>query len=445
MGGMFLGLILVLLVVVLMLAVGRWRADAFLTLLTCAFVFGLAAGMGIEGSLEAIKAGFGSTLGGIGIVVILGAVIGVFLERSGASGSIAASMLRLVGQKRSGLSLNLTGFIVSIPVFCDSGFIILVPLVKAMARRTGISRLALAVALAAGLYSTHCLVPPTPGPIGAAQILGADLGKVIMLGLPVALLLSLAGWWWSRRFETVSLPEMDDTAAALARPGDENPAPGTFLSSLPIVLPLLLITLGSVAVAGKPAAGLSRPEVLLKGIGHPVFALAIGVIISLFLSRKGDNRGGWIIEGIKSTAIVLAVTAAGGAFGQVIRTSELGKTLQDLIGGWQAGVLVPFLLAAALKSAQGSSTVAMITTAAIIQPLLGALGLGTAWGPALAVTAIGCGAMTVSHANDSFFWVVSQMAGIPVPTAYRVYTVATGIMGFSGALVLYLLSLIIAA
>ncbi|MCE5271947.1 GntP family permease [bacterium] len=440
---MFLAVILVLLVAALMLAVGRWRADAFLTLLSCAFLFGLSAGMGVEGSLEAIKTGFGNTLGGIGIVVILGAVIGVFLERSGASGSIAAAMLRLVGQKRTGLSLNLTGYIVSIPVFCDSGFIILVPLVRAMARRTGISRLALAVALATGLYSTHCLVPPTPGPIGAAQILGADLGRVILLGLPVALALSLIGWWWSRRFENTELPEMADEPSAAQTAATETRAPGTLRSALPIVVPLLLITLGSVITAGKTAAELGKAETLLKGFGHPVFALAVGVILSLWLARRSDPRGSWIIEGIKSTAIVLAVTAAGGAFGQVIRTSALGKTLQDLIGGWQAGVLVPFLLAAALKSAQGSSTVAMITSAAIIQPLLGALGLATPWGPALDVTAIGCGAMTVSHANDSFFWVVSQMGGIPAPTAYRVYTVATGIMGFCGAAILYGLSLVL--
>jgi len=438
---MFLAVVLVLLVAVLMLAVGRWRADAFLTLLSCAFLFGLSAGMGVEGSLEAIKTGFGNTLGGIGIVVILGAVIGVFLERSGASGSIAASMLRLVGQKRTGLSLNLTGYIVSIPVFCDSGFIILVPLVRAMARRTGISRLALAVALATGLYSTHCLVPPTPGPIGAAQILGADLGRVILLGLPVALALSLIGWWWSRRFENTALPEMADEPSA-TQP-TETRAPGTLRSALPIVVPLLLITLGSVITAGKPAAELSRSDTLVKGLGHPVFALGVGVLLSLWLARRSDPRGSWIIEGIKSTAIVLAVTAAGGAFGQVIRTSALGKTLQEAIGGWQAGVLVPFLLSAALKSAQGSSTVAMITSAAIVQPLLGALGLVTPWGPALAVAAIGCGAMTVSHANDSFFWVVSQMGGIPAPTAYRVYTVATGIMGFCGAAILYGLSLVL--
>lgn len=443
MSGLGLIVILVLLVAALMLAVGRWKADAFLVLLACAFIFGLSSGMSVEGALETIKTGFGSTLGGVGLVIIFGAVIGVFLERTGASGSIAGAMLRLVGRKRAGLSLSLTGFIVSIPVFCDSGFIVLVPLARALASRTGISRLALAVALATGLYATHCLVPPTPGPIAAAAVLGADLGRVIVLGLPVALFLALIGHWWSMRFAGEQLPEIPGGIPSKEDPEQERKAPGAFRAGLPIIVPLVLITLGSVVTAGQKPEELSAAGSLLKGLGHPVFALALGMLLSFGLSRKGDSKGGWIVDGIKSCAMVLAVTAAGGAFGQVIRNSPLNEALQQYLSGWKAGVLVPFVLSAALKSAQGSSTVAMITTAAIVQPLLASLGLDASpWGPALAVAAIGCGAMTVSHANDSYFWVVSQMAGIPAPTAYRAYTAATGLMGFSGAAIVLVLSLL---
>jgi len=177
MSGTALGIILIILVILIMVATGRWKADAFLLLLACAFVFGLASGMGIENTLVTINQGFGNTLGSIGLVIIFGAMIGVFLERTGASGAIAGAMLRAVGQKRTGLALSLTGFIVSVPVFCDSGFIVLVPLVRELARRAAAGRLALAVCLATGLYATHCLVPPTPGPIAAAQALGADLGR----------------------------------------------------------------------------------------------------------------------------------------------------------------------------------------------------------------------------------------------------------------------------
>lgn len=421
-------IVLVLLVVIIMLATGRWKADAFLLLISCAFVFGICAGMGMEETLSAINKGFGGTLGGVGLVIIFGAVIGAFLERTGASGTIARAMLRLVGQKRTPLAMSLTGFVVSIPVFCDSGFIVLVPLAKALARRAAVGRLTLAVALATGLYAAHCLVPPTPGPIAAAVAVGADIGRVIVLGLPLALVLALVGNLWAARFSGELLPDEDSLVEETAEE-DTSRAPGATLSVLPIAMPLVLITMGSIFARGDSTAA-----ALLKGIGHPVFALGAGLALAFALPGGRGERGSWIAAGVKSCAIVLAVTAAGGAFGNVIRSSTLGDYLQQALGSWQAGVLVPFALSAALKSAQGSSTVAMITSAAIVAPVLDTLGLGASqWGPALAVVAIGCGAMTVSHANDSYFWVVSQMAGIPVPTAYRTYTVATGLMGFTGA------------
>jgi gluconate:H+ symporter, GntP family len=438
MAGAGLLLVLVLLVVIIMLATGRWRADAFLLLVACAFVFGISAGMGIKPTLDAINKGFGGTLGGVGLVIIFGAVIGAFLERTGASGAIAAAMLRLVGKKRTPLAMSLTGFVVSIPVFCDSGFIVLVPLVKALARKAAAGRLTLSVALATGLYAAHCLVPPTPGPIAAAVALGADIGRVIVLGLPIALVLALVGNLWAGRFAGELLPdELEDSQL----PQKDEPVknPGTARSVLPIAVPLVLITLGSIFGGGEGALAS-----LLRGTGHPVFALGAGLALAFGLPGGRGQRGAWIAAGIKSCAIVLVVTAAGGAFGNVIRSSSLGDYIQQLLGSWQAGVLVPFVLSAALKSAQGSSTVAMITAAAIVAPLLDTLGLGASqWGPALAVVGIGCGAMTVSHANDSYFWVVSQMAGIPVPTAYRTYTVATGLMGFTGALITLLVSLVL--
>ncbi len=444
--GIGLGLVLLLLVVLIVLATGRWKANAFLVLLGAALAFGVASGLGLEPTLAAIQQGFGSTLGGVGIVIILGAMIGVFLERTGASGAIAGLMLRAVGQRRSGLALSLTGYVVSIPVFCDSGFIVLVPLARALARKTAIGRLSLAVCLATGLYATHCLVPPTPGPVAAAVALNADLGRVVVLGLPVALLLALVGYWWAMRFAGEQLPDGPAPASEVQPLTAQAPrqTPGALRSLLPILAPLVLITLGSLARIEGAQFGGEGADLLISGLGHPVAALGLGLVLAFFLARRGDTRGSWLAEGIASTAIVLAVTAAGGAFGQVIRSSALSDALQALLGNWKAGVLVPFLLAAALKSAQGSSTVAMITTAAILLPLLEPLGLGTTgWGPALAVVAIACGAMTVSHANDSFFWVVSQMAGIPVATAYRVYTTATGLMGLCGAALSLLLSLVL--
>jgi len=441
-----LGIILILLVVLIMLATGRWKADAFLLLVASAFIFGLSAGMGFEECLETIKTGFGNTLGGVGLVIIFGAIIGVFLERTGSSGAIARAMLRAVGERRTPLSLSLTGFIVSIPVFCDSGFIILVPLVRELARRAAAGRLTLAVCLATGLYAAHCLVPPTPGPIAAAQALGADLGRVIVLGLPVALILALVGYSWAMRFAGEKLPE-NSTLAPLSEEEKMQPTvqpPSALRAVMPILVPLVLITSGSVARLEAAPFGSGALSSLIRGVGHPVFALAVGLALSFPLAGRGAPRKEWVAVGVRSCAMVLAVTAAGGAFGEVIRSSQLSSALQEVLGHWKAGVLVPFVLAAALKSAQGSSTVSMITSAAIVLPLLETLGLGSGgWGPSLAVVAIGCGAMCVSHANDSYFWVVSQMAGIPVTTAYRVYTTATGLMGVTGALLTLLLAAVV--
>ncbi|MEA2063310.1 MAG: GntP family permease [Gemmatimonadota bacterium] len=434
MGGLGLGIVLFLLVVMIVLASARWKTDAFLLLIGSAFVFGLFAGLGLEGTLEMIKKGFGSTLAGVGLVIIFGAMIGVFLERTGASSAIAGTMLRVVGEKRSGLSLSLTGFVISIPVFCDSGFIVLVPLVRAIAKRVATSRLALTVCLATGLYATHCLVPPTPGPIAAAEALGADLGRVILLGLPTGLVLALVGYFWAMRFagrsdvpaSNSSVPAQPAGARECPERADESVSrPGALASMLPILVPLALISLRSVARLESAPFGSGSFFSLVNGMGHPVFALGLGLAFSFPLAGPGEPRMKWVAEGVRSCAMVLAITAAGGAFGQVIRSSALSVALQEVLGAWQVGVLVPLVLAAAIKSAQGSSTVALITTAAIMQPLLDPLGLaGSPWGPALAVVAIGCGSMTISHANDSYFWVVSQMAGIPVADAYRAYTTA---------------------
>lgn len=438
-GGALL-IVLVGLVTALVVLSARYSVNVFILLLGSALVYGLLAGMGLYNTLETIEKGFGSTLGGVGIVIILGAVIGVYLERSGASNAIARSILKVVGRNRAPAAMSFTGVVVSIPVFCDSAFIVLSPLLKALSRTSKSSRLMLAVCLATGLFSTHCLVPPTPGPIAAAEMLNADLGRVVILGLPLAVLLSGVGYLWAKRFSSVILPGEDETPEPV---GDDIPSRvSTFRAYLPVALPLLLISFGSVTRFGSSENTSVLWLDILNGIGHPVFALSIGVLAAVTLPRLSEKSGNAISEAILLCAQVLAVTAAGGAFGLVIRESALGGWLQQAMSGWRLGVLVPFMVAAAIKSAQGSSTVALITASAMVAPLLEPLGLsGSAWGPALTVAAVGCGAMCVSHANDSYFWVVSQMAGIPPQKAYGSYTAATGLMGLCGAIAVFILSI----
>ena len=313
--------------------------------------------------------------------------------------------------------------------------------------RAGISALATSTALMTGLFATHSLVPPTPGPLAAAGELGVaeDLGLIIGLGLVVSLVSALAALLFATRLsskEFAALPaerdddlEVQDYEELRASYGK---LPSAFMAFLPIVLPLLLICLGSVAKLPNAPFGEGVVTDALVFLGTPVIALILGLIAAVFLI-SGDGRMARfnedITEAIRVAAPILLITGAGAAFGAVLNASPLTDFLAENIAGMGLGLLVPFLISAALKTAQGSSTVAIVTTAAMIAPMLGSLGLESTEGTVLAVLAVGAGAMVVSHANDSFFWVVSQLSRIPVGTAYRTLTVATAIQGVVAFLV----------
>jgi GntP family gluconate:H+ symporter len=403
---------------------------------------GFIAGMDTDAILSELTGGFGNTLKSIGIVIALGTIIGTFLENSGGAKRLAAAILRIVGEKRSALAMNITGFIVSVPVFCDSGFVILASLNKALSKRTGTGLPVLAVALATGLYATHVFVPPTPGPLAAAATLGADIGLVILFGLIVAIPSALSGLAWGRfyasRIRSESRPETN-------KPEENQSLPSAAASFAPLLIPVVLIALYSVAkFPGSPMGQGFLFQVLLFA-GHPVTALLIGVFLSFFLKQKKTEAGyfEWVSTGIRNAGAIILITGAGGAFGAILRATEIGGTLGAYLSDWQAGILLPFLIAAFIKSAQGSSTVAIITTAALVSPLLAALGLDSAVGKALAVLAIGAGSMTVSHLNDSYFWVVAQFSDMDTSTALRCHTMATLIQGMVGITAVAVLAVIL--
>lgn len=420
----------------IVVATTRWRLHPFLALLLAALGVGLGAGLDPAKTLAALSGGFGRTVGAIGIVIACGCIIGTALEKSGCAQVMAAWVLRLTGEKRAVLAMSGTGALVSIPVFCDSGFVILSALAKSLARRTGESLAAFAVALGMGLYTTHCLVPPTPGPIAAAGALGAGLGAVIGCGLlvavPVVATTYLYARWIGRRI--VILPE---AAAPDPETGPAKPAaPGTAAAFFPIVLPVALIALKSwVDAPGRPL-GEGTAKMALSALGEPALALLLGVFAAWWVVRR-HGRGAfaaWSQDGIRDAGAIILITAAGGAFGGVLRETPLGPLIGSALGGLQLGPLslvVPFIIAAGLKTAQGSSTVALITTAGLMAPMLGALGLADGPGPVLATLAIAGGAMMVSHVNDSFFWVITQLSGMSVAQGYRTVTVASGIAGLT--------------
>ena len=395
-------------------------------------------------TLESITGGFGNTVGRIGLIIVLGMLIGTFLEHSGGATAMAMWVLELIGPRGINWAMAAVGYIVSVPVFCDSGFVILSSLMKGMANRGGIPVTGPAVALAMGLLATHTMVPPTPGPVAAAAILGANMGTVLLWGLIVSLF-SLMITLVAIRPVYKLLPIYAEVDKA-DRPYDTG-CPSAGHAFLPVLIPILLIVLG--AVSSMPARPLGEGMVyrFLILLGNPVIALVLGFLVALTLPKRFDKSmlsgDGWVGQSLVQAGSILLITGAGGAFGAVLQSSGLGSELGLLLAGKPLGIWVPFLIAAVLKTAQGSSTVALLTAASIIAPSLATLGLDSEVGRAFTVIAIGAGSCVVSHANDSYFWVVTQLSGMDLRHGYSLVTLGSALLGLFSALLLFFLGMLI--
>ncbi len=444
---MLLIIVLLLCVIFIIGSSVKIKLHPFLALLFAAIGFGLFTGMPLDKIVQSINQGFGGTLGYIGVVIVAGTIIGTFLEYSGGAYTLADKILKLIGEKRVPMAMSIIGYFVSIPVFSDSGFVILSPLNKALSRRANISLAGPAIALSLGLSATHCLVPPTPGPIAAAAIIGADLGLVILLGIPVSLLALIAGWLFAvkiaAKFHIDPNPEIPGKDIALKM----KEAPSAIKAMGPIMVPIILIVLRSVAEFPTNPLGEGTVRTIISFIGEPVIALLIGVLMAFGLPRKLEKSmlsdTGWVGKGLSYAAIIILITGAGGAFGKVLQNSALADTIGNTLSDAKLGIWLPFLIAATIKTAQGSSTVAIITTASILSPLMSSLGFTTEMAKALMVLSIGAGALVVSHANDSFFWVVTQMSHMDVKTGYKLQSLGTLVLGVSAALIIWIFSLFI--
>lgn len=395
--------------------------------------------------IKTIADGFGSTLRAIGIVIAAGTVIGVILERSGGALRMAETVLRVVGLRRSPMAMSIIGYITSIPVFCDSGFVILNSLNKSLATRSKVTMATMAVALSTGLYATHTLVPPTPGPIAAAGNIKADLGLVILFGMIVAIPAAVAGYFWATRYASkfkIEPPESITYEELLAK---FERLPSAWASFAPIVIPIVLITLSSIAAFPSAPFGKGLAKVIFEFIGHPVTALLLGVFLAFRMVPKLTEEviNGWVGQGLKDAAVIMIITGAGGSLGAMLRATKIGDYLGASLAEFNLGIILPFIIAAALKTAQGSSTVALITTSALVAPLLPSMGYTSEVAKALVVMAIGAGSMTVSHANDSYFWVVSQFSGMDVGTALRSHTMATLVQGLVAITTVFVLATIL--
>ena len=294
--------------------------------------------------------------------------------------------------------------------------------------------------VATGLYTTHVFVPPTPGPLAAAATIGADIGLVLILGLIVSIPTAGAGLLWTLFFCKRYLVQPGDFRESTER---IEQYPRTGLSFCPILVPILLIALKS--FIEYPSAPLGKGIVyhFLGFLGHPVIALLIGVCISFCLlnTNSSANHLDWVTLGLKNAGAIILITGAGGAFGSILRATNIGDSIGHILSQWNIGILLPFLIAAMLKIAQGSSTVAIITTSALISPLLSSMGLSMPLAKALVVLSIGAGSMTVSHVNDSYFWVVSQFSDMDMATALRCHSLATFVQGLAGITTIFIMAL----
>ena len=435
--------LIVILAVILFIIIStvRFKLHPVLSLTLAAVISGFLLGMDTKAVMEQMANGFGKTLSGIGLVIAFGSIIGIYLEKTGSTKVLTDTILKWVGLKRSPLAINLAGFVVSIPVFCDSGFIILSSLNKSLSKKSGIPVLFFAIALATGLYAAHVFVPPTPGPLAAAAILDAELGTVLLCGLAVAIPVSLTGYLWARFISGYIKIESNVEKEIGTKQNEEKNLPSAFMAFLPLFVPLVLIALKSVVNYPSQPFGEGLFSSLFDFLGSPIIALLIGVFLAFLLGRNhtATQKQDWVTTALKQAGLIVLITGAGGAFGAILRTVDIATILNLSATSGSGGLLICFGIAAALKTAQGSSTVSIITTAAIAAPLLATIGLDSMMGKALGVLAIGAGAMTVSHINDSYFWVVSQFSNLDVKQALKGYTTATFFQGLVGILIILLM------
>ena len=424
-------------IILMVVAIARFKIHPFLSILGTALLLAFLLGIPFKDIPDVIGKGFGGVASGIALIIIFGTLIGSVLERTGGAVALARAVERVVGKRHPRLAMMLIGWIVSIPVFCDSGFVLVSPIGKSLAQRAGTSPVPLMLALAAGLFASHVFIPPTPGPVAAAGMVGLENNLLLVIGLGVVIsLLSLipAYFFAGSIGKRVEPAEVTQTATVANAEGRCS----AWLAFLPIVLPIVLMALGSVVSLADLPEGLAA---VFTFLGKPVIALILALLSGLpLLMRQKMTKEFYDItqSSLKTAGPIIFITAAGGVLGAVVVASgfvdiikESGDSLKML------GVVFPFLIAAILKSAQGSSTVAITTTASMMGmfsdsgSMMNALGFTSPLAAALVVMAIGAGAMTVSHANDSYFWVVTGFGGIKARDGYRTMTLMTLIMGLT--------------
>ncbi|MDX9810749.1 MAG: gluconate:H+ symporter [Bacteroidales bacterium] len=440
-------------VAVLLLLILKLRISAFIALLITSILVGIMAGMPLSAITDSIQEGMGSTLGFVATIVGLGAIFGQMLESSGGAASLARYLISAFGKERASWALMLTGFFIGVPIFLDVGFIILIPVVYALARDTKRSVLFYAIPLLAGLAVTHTMVPPTPGPVAVADILGAEIGWVILFGIITAIPSAIiAGPLFGRYIASriyVAPPEALE--ANEGRGGEEELKPPSFWIIAALILtPLTLIVAGTFTGLAVDRGIISESLIteIISFTGHPFTALIIATLLSILLCLKRKMSGQMILDlstkALGPAGIIILVTGAGGVLKQILVDSGIGTALAESVSGSHIPVIIlAWVLAALVRITQGSATVAMITSAGIIAPVLSLVNTDQIQ-TALIVVSIASGATIMSHVNDSGFWIVSKYLGMDEKQTLRSWTLMETIIAVTGLAVTLTLSLLFA-
>ena len=425
--------ILTILIAVLIIVIGTsyFKIHPFLALLFATLLLAFFNGFNPSQIITIITSGFGKIIKNIGLLILFGTIIGASMEKGNATKSIASGIIKSLNKLPLPFAVSFIGYLVSIPVFCDAAFVILSQLNKTLSKKTKTPLIGLTVALSTGLFAPHVLVPPTPGPLAAAANLKLDnIFLLITVGAFIAFILVLVGALYANYLATKSkyqeLIEIKDDIKM-----NQEKLPRFFESILPIFIPILLMCFGSLIYNFDIPNELRD---IFSFITSPTVALFIGMLLSFNLIKKSFVKSiiSSVSLGLKQAAPIILITAMGGALGAVIEQMHIENYINNLTINSSLGIIFPFLIAAFLKTAQGSSTISIITTSSIIFPLLPAMGLDTEMGKVWVIMSLGVGSMTISHANDSYFWVVSQMGNIDVKKAYKTHTIGTLIQGVFG-------------
>ncbi|MGQ9621466.1 MAG: GntP family permease, partial [Bacteroidales bacterium] len=436
----------------LLLMVLRFKVGAFISLLITSILVGILAGMPLSAITASMQNGMGSTLGFIATVVGLGAMFGQMLESSGGAKSLARYLIEKFGTARASWALMLTGFIVGIPIFLDIGLIILVPVVYALTKDSGKSILYYGIPLLAGLAVTHAMVPPTPGPTAVAQILEVELGWVVIFGLiagiPAAIIAGpLFGSFIAKKIN-IGVPDILIETEGEKTQGEKS-FPSFTTIILLIALPLLLIITGTFINLGVEKQVLSKSIItdVVVFAGHPFTALIIATLLSILMCLKRGFTATEVLnlstKALGPAGIIILITGAGGVLKQILVDSGIGKIMAESVTGSSIPLLfLAWIIAALVRITQGSATVAMITSAGIISPMIKIFSM-TQQETALVVIAIASGATIMSHVNDSGFWIVSKYLGMDEKQTLKSWTVMETIIAISGLAITLILSLFV--